>query len=257
MVHQALMKNKTRTTSNSASKSVLQAGHVDHHWWSLETMDKELGPLKAESWRNSKLLKSRPCGLTGSTEDHLLEYKIPVAWDRMSLNDLKTFSVEVTGEADSQDIGLQNDIEGASSSSLSYAGAANTGQAKATAEAAIVVKTEPMTVEETDLNYFMANKKELVREFQDHETDMKELLGKLAGVKYAEGLVKDMEEGLKRIAKTIHVLQKAVESPPTDASKVSLLMKGLRKMRAMKVKFEGPAKGFGATIESRKRRKVR
>ena len=39
-------------------------------------MDKELGPNKARGLRGSNLFETRPCPVTGSTEDHMLEYLI-------------------------------------------------------------------------------------------------------------------------------------------------------------------------------------
>ena len=39
-------------------------------------MDKELGPNKAQGLRGSNLLETRPCRVTGPTEDHMLEYMI-------------------------------------------------------------------------------------------------------------------------------------------------------------------------------------
>jgi len=45
-------------------------------WWSAERMDSELGPKKAQGMRDSNRLQTRPCRVTGSTEEHMLEYLI-------------------------------------------------------------------------------------------------------------------------------------------------------------------------------------
>ena len=39
-------------------------------------MDTELGPNKAQGLRGSNPLETRPCRVTGSTEDHMLEYLV-------------------------------------------------------------------------------------------------------------------------------------------------------------------------------------
>lgn len=60
----------------------------DLHWWAMETMDKQMGPQKAKSWRESGKLLTRPCPLTGSEEAHLLVYGVPVEWERLSQEDI-------------------------------------------------------------------------------------------------------------------------------------------------------------------------
>ena len=67
----------TELSCTTTQELVVATSAVEHDsWWSAERMDRELGPNKAEGMRNSKLLQTRPCRVTGSTEDHMLEYLI-------------------------------------------------------------------------------------------------------------------------------------------------------------------------------------
>ena len=61
---------------------------VDCHWWSQEKMDTEFGANEAATWRSSGLLPQRPSPLTGSQEPHMLEYRVPVEWERLSCRSL-------------------------------------------------------------------------------------------------------------------------------------------------------------------------
>ena len=61
----------TELSCATTQELVVATSAAEHDtWWSAERMDRELGPNKAQGLRMSKLLQTRPCRVTGSTEDH-------------------------------------------------------------------------------------------------------------------------------------------------------------------------------------------
>ena len=77
---------KLKTTTNNTSSTT---GHsVDrHHEWSKETLDKDMGPAKAKSWRDSGNIKHAPCPVTGEGSGLLRIWYVPVAWKDLNTTD--------------------------------------------------------------------------------------------------------------------------------------------------------------------------
>ena len=82
-------------------------------------MDIELGPKKAESWRLSGKLETRPDRVTGGTEPHEIEYKCPEDWSSFVEADNVGVSFYTKAEGDEEQLTLLNGVTAASSSSLS------------------------------------------------------------------------------------------------------------------------------------------
>ena len=98
-------------------KAVVSKGHTEKkhkvkeiHWWAAEKMDLEMGPRKGESWRKSGLMKSAECPLTGSSEEHLLVYRIPYEWEKMDMQDITSFNIECDSEAAAKDVDMLDEI---------------------------------------------------------------------------------------------------------------------------------------------------
>eukprot|EP00959_Pyramimonas_sp_CCMP1952_P099516 2080424-Pyramimonas_sp.AAC.1 len=68
LVHQMRTKQGTSTATSSHTVSSSQKKGITWIWISMEKMDSHLGPSKAEHWRESGKLTSRPDSLTGSEE---------------------------------------------------------------------------------------------------------------------------------------------------------------------------------------------
>ena len=69
-------------------------------------MNQELGTAKAEAWRSSKKLPTRPDRVTGSSHEDCLEYGCPEDWESWVQENMSKFTVSASGEADDADLAL-------------------------------------------------------------------------------------------------------------------------------------------------------
>jgi len=92
----------TELSCTTTQELVVATSAAEHDtWWSAERMDRELGPNKAQGLRMSKLLQTRPCRVTGSTEDHMLEHLI--TQDSQSRQEKNTTGHKTSCSSTSQD----------------------------------------------------------------------------------------------------------------------------------------------------------
>ena len=77
---------------------------TDVHSWNAFKMNKEMGKKTAMEWRASGKIVALPDPVTGSLEKHALRWQVPVAWERMSESDFKKFTLDITTEANADDI---------------------------------------------------------------------------------------------------------------------------------------------------------
>ena len=68
-------------------------------WVSAEKMDLLVGAQKGKTWRESGRLKTRADPITGSSEPHMIEYRIPECWETFSEEDLHQLMIESVTEA--------------------------------------------------------------------------------------------------------------------------------------------------------------
>jgi hypothetical protein len=132
LVHQMRNKGAQKVVQNERVLAQNTVKNTDTYWWSKEQMDLQVGPKKSQTWRESGKLKSRPDSVTGSTEEHMLEWCVPVSWVRNSNEDGTSLKVKAEGEAGEAELEL---LEGAASDS---------------AEVAKVVKQEQKSPEELE-----------------------------------------------------------------------------------------------------------
>ena len=59
----------TKTTQVNKTTALREANTTDWFFWSIEKMDIEMGPAKAQHWRDSGKLKVFADSLTGSTDE--------------------------------------------------------------------------------------------------------------------------------------------------------------------------------------------
>jgi len=182
------------TSTTQVSSSVVESGkqkHQDLRWWSREKMNMELGEKKAESWRNSGKLATRPDPVTGSTDENFIEYGCPDDWDSFVQNDMDRYEVNAAGEADDGDLELLRSV-------------ASGGKT-----AKVAVKVEPKTAEEIanqkaiDLK---ENPRPMLRRFQDYELECKLLATKAEDTRYTSELATDVKKYLVKVAKVIKLL---------------------------------------------------
>jgi len=122
-----------------------------------------------------------------------------MTWERMSVEELKAFSLRVSCDGNEADIELMNDID---------------METHATAE----VKQEPQTEEQlarTEFDNFSKpeNIKCELRRYQDMETNTRDLLTRLQNAKYTDELQKDVSKHLSRVGAICNILTRAVGDP--------------------------------------------
>ena len=83
---------------------------VDTHWWSMAKMNTELGEFKAQCWRESGILPTQIDPIVSqknpelATDPRLIEYAVPINWQRLSIGDLQLLNVKSAAEAEADDI---------------------------------------------------------------------------------------------------------------------------------------------------------
>jgi len=103
IVWQSRQKDAKKRIMTTQQQTDRKSKFIEHHWWAREKMDLEIGPIKAESWRASKILTWRPDVVTGSTEDEMVEYAVPVHWERCTEEELKQLMMQTTAEVTEED----------------------------------------------------------------------------------------------------------------------------------------------------------
>ena len=70
-----------------------------------------MGEMKSRSWRESGKLLSKADPVTGSLEEHLLVYRVPRHWERLSHEDFVPPSSSSTTQAGEHDAKMLEDAE--------------------------------------------------------------------------------------------------------------------------------------------------
>eukprot|EP00959_Pyramimonas_sp_CCMP1952_P012674 268080-Pyramimonas_sp.AAC.1 len=104
LVHQMRVKTASNTSTSSRTVGRNDEKGIVWTWISPEKMDTVLGPMKAQHWRDSKLLAWRPDSLTQSEDEAFREYKVPEHWEKMSEQDISKLLIESKGEATEEDL---------------------------------------------------------------------------------------------------------------------------------------------------------
>lgn len=112
LVWQSRQQNRETTTTVVKQMDTENSNHEDWEWMSKEKMDSTLGPKKAESWRVSNKLSTRPDPVTGSTDEDFIEYAIHKSWGRKSDSDKQSLQLASEGAAD------ENDLDSLTSASI-------------------------------------------------------------------------------------------------------------------------------------------
>ena len=96
LVHQLRSKHAAKTCKTGEVRKEVEANGTLWTWMSKETMDQKLGQVKAQHWRDSGKLKDRSDSLTGATDEHPKEYRVPKTWE--SLQSLDELSLSIDAE---------------------------------------------------------------------------------------------------------------------------------------------------------------
>ena len=176
----------------------------DINWWSEEQMDKEIGPIKAAALRSSGKLDTQPCSVTGSNDEKLIEYGVPVCWQRLLDESRKGMQVSGTSDATQDDIAHLVDMR-------QTADAAAGPPQPPDDPSDQVIKKEKLTDEEAltiEFNAFMLDIKNQLRSFQDMEIHSRQLLVHLMKCKYTEALQIDVKKHVTRLSQICKILSR-------------------------------------------------
>ena len=244
-VHQLRGKNTQKKMRSIENKTSKQGTFVDYLWWSEEKIIKEMGEVKGMAWITFKKppLLTRACRLTGSMEDKLKEFRIPIDWERMSIEDIQSMQVEATSDATDADLKLLRDMAPASSG-----GSADAPLFPADSGAA-TIKQEKLTPEEQDQKEAKEFKETIsvyIREFQECEVRAGEMKSALQTNKYAEAILIDIDKHSAKVTKVLRVLQRLqVTTIPVTPENHHLVIQHMENVRKEHRELNEHAVKFG------------
>eukprot|EP00959_Pyramimonas_sp_CCMP1952_P414787 8690510-Pyramimonas_sp.AAC.1 len=165
IVHQLREKDVTKKSTSQYSQIDTTQKMKDFYEWSAEKMDQEMGPQKAKGLRDSGKIKWQACSHTGSVEDHMKEWLVPISWKRLAEVESTGRTVTAEGEAtedDFQHLQSMNSISAAGSSSGD-----------------VQIKQEPESeidkLQKT-INASLEKKETILKDAQDMEIDAKKVI---------------------------------------------------------------------------------
>jgi hypothetical protein len=199
LVHQMRQKAGATLTSTFSTEAN-QHRFTDLHWWSEETMDKNLGQEFAKHWRESKLVPSKPNSLTGSTDPKHLEWGVPQNWERLQESDLRRLMIEHQSEdADESDMKLVLDASVFNRPADESAGGATSSGADASTGPTQMAKLA------ASIKALRDEPEKHARKYNDMSLALKRVLGqaeaKAAKEKYMLPFVEDIKACTKRTEK--------------------------------------------------------
>ena len=239
--HQLKSKTTTKQTSNVEESSHKEEKVAEKVWWSREQIDRELGEIKSKAWRSSGKLATRPDRITGSTEPDLIEFAIPIDYERMTDEELDKFRVEALGEAGEGHLQM---IE---------------GMHKEEYDKPTLVKAEPLTQEAKDMaafTEFLASAPEHLHKYHALEIHTKQLLAGLQKKPYTDLLQVEVKRHQTRIGGIIKILSKAVTTK-LEFSEWPKLTKAMAVIMQQDVAMSEHGKRFGVEMgKQTKKRKT-
>ena len=215
-MHQMRCNSVVKKVKTVEEKAQVKQNFKDLIWMSKEKMDDSLGKLKAEHWRESKKIRSRPDPLTGSTDENFVEWGVPQDWERLSDEDIKKMQLTTQGDAE------EGDHE-----ALKKFG---------TADDTVKIKTEP--VEEPSemqklaqrVSHVKENAAQHLRQLQDNILEAKKIINKCENItdpttnRYNAGLVSDIQKYLGKATKTSKILDRMATEEVKDDSQIHTLL---------------------------------
>ena len=172
-------------------------------------MDIELGANKAAALR--EVLPSRPCSVTGKTDEDLLEYAVPIKWERLSEADFRRFGLQAKQEAAESDLSMLDDF---------FKGGAGEGNEPGSGSGSVQTKQEPLTEAEKQKNQFdefNATITQTLRKYSDMQTQATLIMPGLQKKKYQEGAQEQLKKHQVRVFSVIKILTKALSTPVKSA----------------------------------------
>jgi hypothetical protein len=261
VVVQIQSKNKTSGTVQQISGA--KAKYTDFHWWSKETMQKNLGENKSQIWIDSNLLKNRPCVLTGLDTEWVREYRIPEGWERMSSEDLTQWVLKSEGQANEQDAKIMQEV------AESFAFGAGSSQdhekgADPIKDATPKIKVEPAdkaTADELMVKTFFLQIECKIEQVQQMEVDTKKMLGQRCELstkqfKYTESLATDLQNHSSLLVRLQNIMKKCLVAKPEE-HKMPVLVKHFEGLVASHSQLKDVGAKFGLITAKVSKRKAK
>jgi hypothetical protein len=92
---------KTQVSSKEKIRKTSLKNKLD--WFAWEQMDRELGAKKGVIWRKCGILPTRPCPVTKSRDEDVVQYGCPRDWEEYSDDMLKKLKQDVEMELQEDD----------------------------------------------------------------------------------------------------------------------------------------------------------
>lgn len=183
-------------------------------------MDQELGASKAEKWRQSGRLPTRPDCCTGSTEEDDIEYKCVFDTEEHSKEDSGFYRIDTSGDATEESLKLMDDA------SINRKAKGDKGEGDPEEEEKPPTEEDIMKLRIAEL---MDNPKPVLRQFQDYEIEAKAVQEKAPNNRYAGTLSEDNQKWLGRCKKVVAILNNILlgKGPKREASDAKSLIKSL------------------------------
>ena len=263
LTHQSRAKQTQKVTSITKDVARKKEDFTDVFWWSMETMDKEMGPLKGSSWRSCGRLKKLACPLTGSNDDHLVIYAVPQHWKRMTHEDLITMRLQATSDTVATDFANMDELAAAGSGDGDFLPLASGAEGSAGGLPRATIKQEsftPAELEEAERKVFLGSLKEKVMQINSYEVECKEVLKRQAELthdqqKYSAPLADDIEKHSRLLLKLNGLLKKCITETPRKES-LAQLMKTFSSLVSSHASLKEMASKFELVEKSKKRKRV-
>lgn len=216
-VHQLREKAAKKSMTSKHTVTTSTANKQDVYWWSKFKMDTEMGPVKSEAWRTSGKLKTRGDKMTGSLEDELIEYAVPVDWNCTSHGEDHAAVLVAEGDADEKSRELVDD-------------ASRHFQAEGDLQplsSAVKVKEEKddRTDEDKKLDDIKKNPKQYLRTFQDMKTSVQELEFTIEKEKFAANLKDECQKIAPKIKSLVQIFEVMITKVPAEKAMMTLSKK--------------------------------
>jgi hypothetical protein len=234
----------------------------DLHWWSWESMDLNMGPLKGKHWRDSGKLPTRADMLTNSWEPDFKEYGVPHDWQQLSLDDFSKLTFESTSSghtAEEMDVAMNmaKDIEAVRVHSAMLKGGDELQQVEKAPDGEL--KIDEMTAA-VNKSLELENRKYHLTKFQEFEFSITTWVAKYnasqkksSTSKYCVSLMEDLtkhKDHVGRISGKMMKLACADESD-LDSSTIPQLLEDINKCCARHDELKEWAVKFGLATQDK------
>ena len=267
MAHQIKVEENKKNLHQKEGYQSSTKKMTDVHEWSSEQMGTNMGAKRAQSLRESgKLPKPTACPFTGSTEDHMVIWLVPVNWSRMTEEDWNSLNIEGEGNPVNAEE-LQNIRSSMASSS------------DGPVSDLFKVKTEPISEEEKAakelqelderIAKFVANRVPILKKFQDYELSAKTWQANVKEqeksedpeeketYEYSEEFRTSLEGHVKAAKALTATLLRISTAKIKDTKDVPKILKQLDRAEATHLKLERWAGKYGYTQAKPAKKKAR